>query len=166
MELCTIVRISAPDSVFTDSNSVHSPSGTHSSYPELPSSNDSFVSAMDNDRVVHLEQMVASLQARDIEIQNKLDHFIASMSLLVSAKAEPMMPINQDVPPIANHPKPRKAKPASPPEFGRDRTKGLAFLNSCQTYIRLCPEEFRDEQTKILWAMSYMKVNRAAKWTA
>jgi hypothetical protein len=39
-------------------------------------------------------------------------------------------------------------------------------LNSCQTYFRLCPDEFSDEQTKIVWAMSYMKTGRAAKWTA
>jgi hypothetical protein len=43
--------------------------------------------------------------------------------------------------------------------------KGMAFLNSCQTYIRLCPKEFPDEQTKIVWAMSYMKSGHAQKWT-
>jgi hypothetical protein len=42
----------------------------------------------------------------------------------------------------------------------------LAFLNSCQTYIKLCPREFPDEQTKIVWAMSYMKSGRAQRWTA
>ena len=42
----------------------------------------------------------------------------------------------------------------------------MTFLNSCQTYLRLCPEEFADEQTKIVWAMSYMKSGRAQKWTA
>jgi hypothetical protein len=42
----------------------------------------------------------------------------------------------------------------------------LLFLNSCQTYFGLCPEGFLNEQVKIVWAMSYMKVGRAAKWTA
>ena len=42
----------------------------------------------------------------------------------------------------------------------------MAFLNSCQTYIRLCLREFVDEQTKIVWAMSYMKSSFAQKWTA
>ena len=42
----------------------------------------------------------------------------------------------------------------------------MAFLNSCQTYIRLCLSEFPDEQTKIAWAMSYMKSGRAQRWTA
>jgi len=41
----------------------------------------------------------------------------------------------------------------------------MAFLNSCQVYIRLCPNSFTDEQAKIVWAMSYMKAGRAAKWS-
>ena len=41
----------------------------------------------------------------------------------------------------------------------------MAFLNSCQTYIWLCPSEFLDEQTKIVWVMSYMKSGYAQKWT-
>ena len=60
----------------------------------------------------------------------------------------------------------RRARPANPLDFNGERSEGLAFLNSCQTYIRLCPEEFPDEQTKIMWAMSYMKTGRAQKWTA
>jgi hypothetical protein len=51
-------------------------------------------------------------------------------------------------------------------EFDGERAKGQAFLNSCQTYFRLCPDEFQDEQTKFVWAMSYMKAGWAAKWTA
>ena len=42
----------------------------------------------------------------------------------------------------------------------------MAFLNSCQVYIRLCPNSFMDEQAKIVWAMSYMKAGQAAKWSA
>ena len=35
------------------------------------------------------------------------------------------------------------------------------------TYLPgLCPSEFPDEQTKIAWAMSYMKSGHAQKWTA
>ena len=122
---------------------------------------------MDDDRVVHLEETVALLQARDVENQNKLDHILASLALLTSARTEQTPPANRDVPlPTTESQKTRRPKPAAPPEFGGDRAKGLAFLNSCQTYIRLCPDEFCDEQTKILWAMSYMKTDRASKWSA
>ena len=120
---------------------------------------------MEDERVTTLEETVAKLQARDIETQNKLDLLLASLAHLTQSKEptpEPFAPVKQDVPP----PKTRTVRPASPPDFDGDRMKGLAFLNSCQTYIRLCPKEFLDEQTKIVWAMSYMKSGRAQKWTA
>ena len=57
-------------------------------------------------------------------------------------------------------------KPSTPADFDGDRSKGKAFLTSCRTYIRLCPEAFDDETTKIVWAMSYMKEGRAGRWSA
>ena len=62
-----------------------------------------------------------------------------------------------DTPPSATQPRVCTIQPAAPLEFDGDCNKGLAFLNLCQTYIQLCPKEFLDEQTKIVWAMSYMK---------
>ena len=53
---------------------------------------------------------------------------------------------------------------ALPTEYDGDRLKGQAFLTSCQTYMRLCPDLFPEEQTKITWALSYMKSGQAAKW--
>ena len=55
-------------------------------------------------------------------------------------------------------------KPALPPDFSGDRKMGKAFLTSCRTYIRLCPEAFEDDDTKIIWAMSYMRSGRANRW--
>jgi len=55
-------------------------------------------------------------------------------------------------------------KPSFPPNFSGDRAAGKAFLTSCRTYIRLCPEAFEDDLTKIIWAMSYMKTGRANRW--
>jgi len=57
-------------------------------------------------------------------------------------------------------------KPSTPSEFDGDRTKGKAFLTSCRTYIRLCPEAFDNETQQIIWAMSYMKAGRAGRWAA
>ena len=51
-------------------------------------------------------------------------------------------------------------------EYDGDRSKALAFLTSCQTYIQLCPDSFPCDQTKITWALSYMKSGRAVKWAA
>jgi len=57
-------------------------------------------------------------------------------------------------------------RPSLPPDFDGDRSNGKAFLTSCRTYIRLCPEAFDDEPTKIIWAMSYMKSGRAGRWAS
>jgi len=44
------------------------------------------------------------------------------------------------------------------------RSAGKVFLTSCRTYIRLCPESFEDDLTKVIWAMFYMKAGRAGCW--
>jgi len=38
-------------------------------------------------------------------------------------------------------------------------------LNSCSLYICLAPEQFHDEQEKILWALTFFKGGRATKWS-
>ena len=39
-------------------------------------------------------------------------------------------------------------------------------MASCQTYIHLCPEAFDNEDTKIIWAMLYMKRSCTGCWAA
>jgi len=56
-------------------------------------------------------------------------------------------------------------KLSCPLDFNRERHNGHAFLNSCSLYIRLAPEQFYDEQEKILWALMFFKDGRAAKWS-
>jgi hypothetical protein len=53
--------------------------------------------------------------------------------------------------------------PSAPSEFDGDHAKGKAFLISCQTYIRLCLEAFKDDTVKIVWAM---KSEWASHWAA
>jgi hypothetical protein len=55
-------------------------------------------------------------------------------------------------------------KPSLPPNFNSDRHRGKGFINACQAYFRLRPDQFPDEQTKIQWAMTYMNQGRAQKW--
>ena len=112
---------------------------------------------MDSDRLSSLEQGIAELQAAQNVTRLQFEQFLATLSAIPLPKTEP---------PEATPSKTRATRPSVPPEFDGDRSKGVAFLNSCQTYIRLCPKEFPDEQTKIVWAMSYMKSGRAQKWTA
>src|SRR6266516_7555339 len=54
-----------------------------------------------------------------------------------------------------------KLKPAPPSDFDGDHTKGRAFLNSCELYIRLSPDHFPDELSKVYWAFTYIKSDRS-----
>ena len=105
---------------------------------------------MDDKRIVHLEQTVAALLAKGVEDDRKLNQVIAIITRLSQNVNQN---VNQNVPTEHGyHARKRTVRPALPSEFNGDRTKGMSFLNSCQTYIRLCPDEFRDEQTKVVWA--------------
>ena len=53
----------------------------------------------------------------------------------------------------------------SPPDFSGERHNGCIFLNSCSLYIRLAPEQFYNEQEKILWALMFFKGGHVAKWS-
>jgi len=39
------------------------------------------------------------------------------------------------------------------------------FLNSCSLYICLAPEQFHNEQEKILWVLTFFKGSHVAKWS-
>jgi hypothetical protein len=54
------------------------------------------------------------------------------------------------------------AEPAKPSEFNGDREKGCTFFNSCLLYLHACRVDFTDDQTKILWVLSFMKSGWAA----
>ena len=55
-------------------------------------------------------------------------------------------------------------KPSPPPNFDGDRQKGRGFINACQAYFRIRPDNFPDEQVKIRWVMTFMNQGRAQKW--
>jgi hypothetical protein len=37
-------------------------------------------------------------------------------------------------------------------------------MNSCHLYIRLCPDEFPNDEKRIFWVLSFFKKDRAATW--
>ena len=116
------------------------------------------------------DERVSNLEGNFTAMEHKLNQILDTMARLTinqntTDTPSTLPPVVRDTPSIPEH-KTRRPKPATPAEFDGDRKRGLTFLHSCQTYIRLCLEEFRDEQTKIVWAMSYMKSGRAAKWAA
>jgi len=58
-----------------------------------------------------------------------------------------------------------RPKLSTPLDFSGERHNGRAFLNFYALYIHLAPEQFYDEQDKILWALMFFKDGRAAKWS-
>jgi hypothetical protein len=55
-----------------------------------------------------------------------------------------------------------RIKPATPDNFDGDRSKGCAFLTSCELYLSLTGPDYPDEQSHIHWALSFFKSGRAA----
>ena len=58
------------------------------------------------------------------------------------------------------------AKPAKPSEYDGDCANGHIFFNSCTLYLGLCANEFREDQARILWTLSFMKMGRAATFAS
>ena len=120
-----------------------------SALPETVFSDKDPLHSMEGKQLASLEQSLAELQAKDENTQHKLDILISHIP-----QYKNMIPSTQLTPVTL---KAHSLKPALPSEFNGDRTKGMAFLNSCQVYIHLCQNCFMDKQAKIVWAMSYMK---------
>jgi len=144
----TIVVFCSSDSDSADS--VYSSAlDLSSALPKTIFSDQDLLHSMEGEQLATLEQALAELQAKEANTQHKLD-------ILISHIPQSKNPIpSTQIPPVT--PKAHGLKPALPLEFDRDRTKGMAFLNSCQVYICLCLNSFTDEQAKIVWAMSYIK---------
>ena len=119
---------------------------------------------MENDCIMSLEQALSELQAQDVNTQQKLDTLITHITSL-----KPKKPITTPNPPPnspCSVPSAYGPLPALPSEFDGDHSNRMAFLCSCQTYICLCLDNFSNDQTKIVWALSYMKARWAEKWAA
>jgi len=50
-------------------------------------------------------------------------------------------------------------------DFSRECHNSYAFLNSCSLYIYLAPEQFHNEEERILWALTFFKGGHATKWS-
>ena len=129
-----------------------------------------------NDRVSTLERTVDDVRSQGEATQALLQELLSKLGPVlappVNAPTDTRPPVTARPPtPIPTNSTPstgRKTllRPSMPAEFDGDRTKGKTFLTSCRTYIRLCLEAFADEDTKIVWALSYMKSGRAGHWAA
>jgi len=115
---------------------------------DLPPSNE--------DRISYLEATIDDLRSQsDVTktmLQSILDklstpvpHIPALSPILPMLEVKlftPLSPIHPFTPSPTSWKKP-VLKASLPAEFNGDRTKGKAFLTSCQTYIQLSPDAFQ-----------------------
>jgi hypothetical protein len=93
------------------------------------------------------------------------DQLARLLTHLTNAPPLPPAPPQAAIPLAPTTPGICRLKPASPSEFDGNRAKGRAFLNSCDLYMGLAHDQFHDDSSKIYWALSFMKGDRAARFT-
>jgi hypothetical protein len=70
-----------------------------------------------------------------------------------------VVPANSDI----NHHS-KDPKIAAPQPFSGKRDETESFLNSCHLYLNARPSEFRDDNARIYWVLSYMQTGSARVW--
>jgi hypothetical protein len=115
-------------------------------------------------RLAEIEVQLADQQAQNTQTLNALNNTLRLLTGMTQNQSSPL-PTSPPLLPAASATKPKNdLKPFPPPNFDGDCHKGKGFLNACQAYFHLQPDNFPDEQTKIQWAMTYMNQGRAQKW--
>jgi len=132
------------------------------------------------DALGYLQHYLQELTERQHVSENNINTTLAALTMqlqqLTQLVTNPTLPVvlNTPPPPVPSSPMSpsptlmaRRTCPklSSPLDFSRERYNGCAFLNSCSLYIHLAPEQFCNEQEKILWALMFFKGGRAAKWS-
>jgi len=113
-------------------------------------------------RLAELEVKLASQEAKNTQVLDALNTTLRLLATMTQNQ-QTTLPQTQLAPTSVPQVK-LDLKPSPPPNFDGDRLRGKGFINACQAYFRLCPDQFPDEQTKIQWAMTYMNQGQAQKW--
>jgi len=122
----------------------------------------------------HLQELTERQHVSESNINSTLAALTTQLQQLTQLVANPPPPAvpNTPSPPVPSPsvsplptPPVRRTRPklSCPPDFNGECHNGRAFLNSCSLYIRLAPEQFHDEQERILWALTFFKGGRATK---
>ena len=111
------------------------------------------------------EERLADLEVKLMENQEKMSQILKSMmdtltilSHTVSARQPPSAPL------LTTHFR-SELKPALPPKYDGNRQHSQAFINACQAFFRLRPDQFPEEQIKINGlCITYMSQAQAQRW--
>ena len=114
-------------------------------------------------RLAEIETKLADQQTQNAQMLDALNNTLRLLAGMTqqNSTAGPAHPPVQVAPAAKTK---NDLKPSPPPNFNGDRHSGRGFINACQAYFRLRPDDFLDEQTKIQWAMTFMNQGRAQKW--
>ena len=132
------------------------------------------------DALEYLQHHLHELTERQNVSENNINTTLVALTVQLQQLTQ--LVANPPPPPISNTPPPPVPSPPAslppaptarqmcpklscPLDFGGERHNGCAFLNSCSLYIRLAPEQFHNEEERILWAFMFFKSGRAAKWS-
>jgi hypothetical protein len=110
------------------------------------------------------ERRLADLEAKLSESQEKISRTLKSMSDTLALLTCNVLVKQSNPAPLPTTNIRSELKLALPPKYDGDRQHGQAFINACQAFFRLRPDQFPEEQIKIQWAMTYMSQGRAQKW--
>jgi len=127
----------------------------------------------------YLQELAERQNISETNINTTLAALTMQLQQLTQLVANPSLPAvpnspNTPLPPAPSPPTSpspalmaRRTRPklSAPLDFSGERHNGRAFLNSCSLYICLAPEQFCNEQEKILWALTFFKDGHAAKWS-
>ena len=116
-----------------------------------------------NIRLAEIEAKLADQQTQNAQMLAALNNTLRLLNTITQNQSSPL-PTAASLPLVPAAKTKTNLKPSPPPNFDGDHHKGRGFLNACQAYFRLRPDNFPDEQTKIQWAMTYMNQGRAQKW--
>ena len=117
-----------------------------------------------------LEQAYADSLAMQENTQKQIDRLLNRFQhlekLMQAANILPPSPKIHptNLTPVQSAPARQPPPLALPNKYDGNRSKGQAFLTSCQMYICLCPDSFLEEHVKITWALSYMRSRQVEKW--
>ena len=100
------------------------------------------------------------------DIDERTAHILLSISNPASENHEILHEYHEQCKHSVNAHRPPYVKLATPNNFLGDRTKGHAFINSCELYMAIAPHQFADDNAKIMWAFSFIKTDWAAHFVA
>jgi len=111
-----------------------------------------------------LKLRLANQEAKNNHVLDALNATLQLLTAATQSNQNPLPPLQTTTAVTTATVQKIDLQPALPPNFDGDWQKGKGFINACQAYFRLQPNQFKDKQTKIQWAMTYMNQGRAQKW--